>query len=74
MTDIFEGSVIRLARRLDEFLNQVCSKSSFGIFFFLKPWQRLPSIISFYLGFFYVAYTLLFKCSTIMCKFLLVLV
>ena len=23
MTDIFEGSVIRLARRLDEFLNQV---------------------------------------------------
>lgn len=23
MTDIFEGSIIRLARRLDEFLNQV---------------------------------------------------
>jgi superfamily II RNA helicase len=28
MTDVFEGSVIRLARRLDEFLNQVSSKSS----------------------------------------------
>lgn len=26
MTDIFEGSIIRLARRLDEFLNQVISK------------------------------------------------
>ncbi|KAI8014695.1 DExH-box ATP-dependent RNA helicase DExH10 [Camellia lanceoleosa] len=25
MTDIFEGSVIRLARRLDEFLNQLCA-------------------------------------------------
>lgn len=24
MTDIFEGSIIRSARRLDEFLNQVC--------------------------------------------------
>lgn len=24
MTDIFEGSIIRAARRLDEFLNQVC--------------------------------------------------
>ncbi|PIA43943.1 hypothetical protein AQUCO_01800177v1 [Aquilegia coerulea] len=25
MTDIFEGSIIRLARRLDEFLNQLCA-------------------------------------------------
>lgn len=29
MTDIFEGSIIRSARRLDEFLNQVtCQNSS----------------------------------------------
>lgn len=33
MTDIFEGSVIRLARRLDEFLNQVYSKSSLPWYF-----------------------------------------
>lgn len=34
MTDIFEGSIIRLARRLDEFLNQVkldASTFSFGL-------------------------------------------
>lgn len=28
MTDIFEGSIIRLARRLDEFLNQVSGSKS----------------------------------------------
>lgn len=33
MTDIFEGSVIRLARRLDEFLNQVLFKSSLPWYF-----------------------------------------
>lgn len=31
MTDIFEGSIIRLARRLDEFLNQVSGSESVEI-------------------------------------------
>lgn len=33
MTDIFEGSIIRLARRLDEFLNQVKLDASTYLFF-----------------------------------------
>lgn len=49
MTDIFEGSVIRLARRLDEFLNQVLFKSSL-------PRYSLKAV---YLGIFYVVYALL---------------
>ena len=40
MTDIFEGSIIRSARRLDEFLNQV-NWSNFGylILLYCELWQ-----------------------------------
>ena len=41
MTDIFEGSIIRAARRLDEFLNQVCICNC-RRFFLLKSAIRRP--------------------------------
>lgn len=43
MTDIFEGSIIRLVRRLDEFLNQVIH----GYFVIAFMWGKKPiSLIS----------------------------
>lgn len=45
MTDIFEGSVIRLARRLDEFLNQVLFKSSYVVYALLSSVILLSKLV-----------------------------
>lgn len=40
MTDIFEGSIIRLVRRLDEFLNQVI-QGYYGVVFIREYFHEI---------------------------------